>query len=127
MQQSYDWNEVVERKPKGYVELNNGKEVIHGPIQEVRVDDMDNLHIITKWLVRMSLDDMGIPITGKWEVMSQGPKDLGPWPTFMLPYVIENTPEKGPRVRFGTNILYLEMVEGVDPSTVEGLEAVETA
>jgi len=40
----------------------------------------------------------------------------------VVPFVIEDTPNKGPRVRFaGTNILYFNEVEGLNPARVEGL------
>lgn len=128
MQQRYDWNEVIELKPQGYLELNNGKEVIHGPIQEITVDEMDFVHIRVKWAVKQELGEFGIPTGDGWDVHSNEPIEIGAFPNFVFTFVIEETPEKGPRVRFGgTNILYLNQVEGVDPSTVKGLEVVETA
>ena len=36
-----DWSIIVERKPQGYVELNDGKVALYGPIQNVSIDDND--------------------------------------------------------------------------------------
>lgn len=122
MQQS-DWNVIVERKPLGYVELNDGKVAVYGPIQNVTVDDNDIVHIKTKWAIKRGLGEFGMPIT-KWEVVSNEPTNFINFPNFMVPFEIEDTPEKGPRARFGFSIIYFNDVQKVDPSEVDGLRVV---
>jgi hypothetical protein len=116
----HDWKEAVERNPKGYVELNNGKEALHGPVESVKIDDMDFVAINVKWAAKIKLGEMGLP-SGEWEAVSSTPMVIALFPNFAVPFEFEDTPEKGPRVRFGLNILYLDEVEGLDPSKVKGL------
>ena len=114
-----DWQEVVDRKPKGYLELNNGERVIHGPIEDIAIDESDFVVITLKWAARMELND-GIP-GGGWRVAEEKDKKAI-FPNLVVPFVIEDTPNKGPRVRFaGANILYFNEVEGLNPARVEGL------
>ena len=114
-----DWQEVVDRKPKGYLELNNGERVIHGPIEDIAIDESDFVVITLKWAARMELND-GIP-GGGWRVAEEKDKKAI-FPNLVVPFVIEDTPGKGPRVRFaGANILYFNEVEGLNPARVEGL------
>ncbi len=114
-----DWQEVVKREPKGYVELNNGERVLHGPIESVKINGNNMVVIILKWFAKVSLGCHGLP-EGDWEVAENEPIIF---PNSIVPFVIENTPEKGDRVRFkGTNILYFNKVDGLDPSKVRGLE-----
>ena len=114
-----DWQEVVDRKPKGYLELNNGERVIHGPIEDIAIDESDFVVITLKWAARMELNG-GIP-SGRWVVAEEKDKEAI-IPNLVVPFVIEDTPNKGPRVRFaGTNILYFNEVEGLNPARVEGL------
>jgi len=114
-----DWQEVVDRKPKGYLELNNGERVIHGPIESIVIDGSDFVVITLKWAARMELND-GIP-GGGWRVAEEKDKKAI-FPNLVVPFVIEDTPSKGPRMRFaGANILYFNEVEGLNPARVEGL------
>ena len=116
-----DWQEVVDRQPKGDVELNDGKRVLHGPIKDIRITEGDNVEINLKWVARAELGQLGIPV-GNWRVGKDEEKRIV-FPNIVVPYVIEDTPEKGPRVRFaGANILYFNEVEGLDPSKVEGFK-----
>jgi len=115
-----DWNEIAERKPQGYIELNDGKFAVHGPIESVIVTEDDMVQIRVKWLAKITLGGHGIP-TGNWKAIENTPTVLTEFPNLVAPFVIENTPEKGPRARFGANILYFNRVEGIDPSKVEGL------
>ncbi len=104
-----DWQVVVDRSPKGYVELNNGKHIYYGPVDRVEVID-DNVEIFVQWAAKKQLDRHGIPV-GKWEVTSREPSRLIKIPNNTAPFVIESTPEKGDRVRFGmVNILYFDQV-----------------
>ncbi len=115
-----DWQEVVDRQPKGYVELSDGKRVIHGPIENMQINEGDFVVINLKWVARAELDKVGLP-SGSWKVAEDREKAVV-FPNIVVPYVIEDTPEKGPRVRFaGRNILYFNEVDGLDPSKVEGL------
>jgi hypothetical protein len=63
----------------------------------------------------------GIP-NGEWVAASSEPVIF---PNLMVPYEEEST-EKGPRIRFGLNILYLNEVESLDPARVRGLVIPET-
>jgi hypothetical protein len=114
-----DWKEVVELNPQGYLELNDGKRVVHGPIKSIEIDKVDYVLIELEWAATIALGDLGIQ-QGDWEVI----KPLEPviFENFTVPFLIEDTPEKGPRVRFaGLNILYINKVEGIDPSKVKGM------
>ena len=116
-----DWNIVVDKKPQGYVALNDGRVEVYGPVQAVNVDDNGTVHIETKWAIKRGLGEFGIPVT-QWEVVSNTPTDFIQFPNLVVPFVIEDTPDKGPRVRFGgLHILYFNDVHKVDPSKVEGL------
>jgi hypothetical protein len=117
MDTKVDWQEIVDKKPKGYLELQNDQHVVHGPIESVELGDDDIVIIKLKWTAEMKKEN-GIP-TFEWKAMTNKPFAF---PNLTVPFVIEETPEKGPRVRFGLNILYLNAVEGLDPATVEGLE-----
>lgn len=122
-----DWNTVAERKPQGYIELNNGKEAVYGPIESVSVDSTDWVELKVKWAIKRPLGEMGIPAgDGKWQVVSNVPTTILEFPNFIMPFEIEDTPEKGPRARFGLSILYFNDVHKVDPSKVEGLQLAST-
>ncbi|MEK0369487.1 MAG: hypothetical protein QQN62_07795, partial [Nitrosopumilus sp.] len=72
-----------------------------------------------KWSAEVSLREHEIP-EGNWTAIKNQPIIF---PNLMAPFVIENTPEKGERVRFNnTNILYFNKIDGLDPSKVDGLE-----
>jgi hypothetical protein len=116
-----DWNEVIELTPKGYVELNDGKTATHGPLESIRINDEDWVEIRLKWRAQVPLGGpAGLP-QGNWKVAPNDEPIM--FPNLVIPFVIEPTPFKGPRVRFGTtNILYIEPIEGLDPSQVEGLK-----
>ncbi|GEM_PF-2485029 len=113
-----DWSEVVARNPKGYMEVQTGGRVIHGPVEKVELIEAEELLIITlKWAASMPTMDQ--PGFGKW--VAAPFQRVHRFSTFHMPFVIESTPEKGDRVRFGLNIIYFDPVDGVDPSKVEGL------
>ncbi len=116
-----DWTQVVERKPRGYVELNDGKRAMHAPIESIEINETDSVVITFKWCAEVELGPpLGLPI-GEWRLIVNEPLIF---PNFMVPYEIEDTPTKGPRVRFsGTNILYFSAdAEGLDPARVVGLQ-----
>jgi hypothetical protein len=114
-----DWKRVVNLNPKGYLELNNGKRVIHGPIESIQITNTNDVEIRLKWAATIELNQSCLPI-GSWR---KGPDNskIVIFPNFVIPFEIEETPEKGPRVRFGTNILYIDEIKGLDPKRVEGL------
>jgi hypothetical protein len=114
-----DWNEVVERKPQGYVEFNDGRTATHGPLESIEIDEADFVVIRLKWRAQVELGAAGMPI-GDWTAVANEEPIM--FPNFTVAYEIEGTPEKGPRVRFGLNIIYFNRVEGLDPSRVVGLE-----
>ncbi len=117
-EEEFDWSRVIALAPQGYLELNDRVRVIHGPIASMSIDEMDWVVITLKWAARMPYP--GQLGCGTWK---SSPEDKTVrFPNFMLPFVVELTPEKGPRVRFAaTNILYFSNVPGLDPSKVEGL------
>ncbi len=119
----HDWNLVAERKPKGYIELNNLEEAIYGPIESLSVDDSDFVVIKVRWSIKRKLGEHGIP-PGDWEVISNVPCILVLFPNLIIPFEIEETPNKGPRVRFRSNVLYFNDVHKVYVSDVEGLHPV---
>ena len=118
----FDWRRVAEREPKGYLELRTEKMVIHGPVESLKVNEDDMVVITLKWAARSApLDKPGF---GKWK---NSPEDREVvFPNVVVPYVIETTPEKGERVRFGLSMLYFDPVPGLDPAKVQGLELDET-
>lgn len=120
-----DWQKVVDREPKGYLELNDGKRILHGPIESILITGEDFVEIRLKWAATITLSNHNLPI-GKWQRASEENKTVL-FPNLVVPFEFEQTPEKGPRVRFGFNILYLNEVEGLDPSKVEAMEPAPTA
>ena len=116
----YDWQEVVSQDPKGYVELNDGKRLLHGPIKSIRITTtgIDFVEIRLKWTARMPLAKSGLR-DGEWEAV---PNNLITFPNLAVPFLIESMPGKGKRVRFGLNLLYFDDIPGVDPRLVKGLE-----
>jgi hypothetical protein len=120
----HDWQQVVDKKPLGYAELNDSNMAVYGPVASIEIDkDIDFVHINVKWAIKRPLGQHGIPTgKGKWIVVSNTPICIAQFPNFVVPYVFENTPEKGPRVRFSLgSIIYLNDVQKVRPEEVEGL------
>jgi hypothetical protein len=118
-----NWAEVVTLNPQGYVEMNDGKRLVHGPIKGIEIDGTDNVLIELEWAATCLLGATGLPVSDEWQLVT--PLQPVVFPNFVVPFLIEDTPEKGPRVRFGgLNILYINKVEGIDPSKVKGLQAV---
>lgn len=122
----YDWQEVVDLEPKGYLEIQDptaGK-VFHGPVERVSIDEDDFVRIQLKWAAEMGL--IGTSTFGTWKY-NPDLKEVT-FPNLVVPFVLENTPEKGRRVRFKVvNIIYLNKVEGIDPVNVEGFPAEKLA
>jgi hypothetical protein len=120
-----DWRIVADLKPMGYAEVRpmvgEGETpyVLHGPVGKVVVNDLDFVEIHFEWLARMPLTAQGVP-DGSWGAANSMQPQI--FPNLVVPFVFEETPEKGPRVRFGLNILYLNEVPGIDPAEVKGLE-----
>jgi hypothetical protein len=119
-----DWEDVASLNPKGDLEIQRRDQgdVIRGPLESITVDDHDNVVIKLKWAARMPTP--GNPGFGTWEVAADEYRIIS-FPNLVMPYVVEDTPEKGRRVRFGLNILYLEStpeVNTLDPKRVNGLK-----
>lgn len=112
-----DWEEVVKRDPKGYAEFQNQERILHGPIESVSIDRFDMVHIKLKWAATMA--PPGKPGFGEWRSAPKRREVV--FPNLVVPFVFEQTPQKGERVRFGLNILYLDAIKGLDPAKVEGL------
>lgn len=118
-----DWEFVAHLtpQPQGYVEIRAGaKKIFHGPAKSVVVNDDDLVEIHFHWLACNTLDDMGIPPLGGWTVAHPSANPVI-FQNLFLPFVFEDTPEKGPRIRFGHSIMYLDKVPGLDPAKVAGL------
>lgn len=118
--QRYDWREVVDLNPQGYLEIQDSKTntVIHGPVERVFIDDGDFVHIELKWCAQMGLP--GTPTFGRWKYKPDL-KDVT-FPNLIAPFELQETPQKGKRICFScVNLLYLERVEGLNPAQVEGL------
>jgi len=116
----FDWQIVVDREPKGYVEINDGKMCIHGPLKDISIDEMDFVKIELRWAAIVKLGEFGIP-AGEWEAFDV---TLFQFMNLVVPFVIEDTPEKGERVRWGVgSLIYFDEVEdNVDPTKIEGLK-----
>jgi len=121
-QEGYDWHQVVGLNPKGYLELNNGEEALYGPIQSVTInEDLDFVELRLKWAAKRPLENTGVP-RGDWVPVSGEPFMVASFPNFVVPFVFETTPSKGPRIRFGPmSMLYIEDVSKLDPAEVKGL------
>jgi len=113
----FDWREVVDLQPKGYLEMQGGGIVIHGPIDSVSIDEFDSVRIKLKWAAEMGA--LMTPDFGKWKNSPENTEVV--FPNFVAPFVFEDMPGKGARVQFGLNILYIEPVNGLNPAEVEGL------
>ena len=89
-----DWNDVVEMKPKGYLELNNGEQAVHGPLESIVVDDMDWVVITLKWRAVIPLvGGIGAPdFSVGWKVADNS--EPFRMPNFVMPFIVEPTPEK---------------------------------
>lgn len=128
MRQKRDWSEVVDRNPRGYVELNNGEKATYGPISRVAfLPDTDSVGIWVKWAAEVPLGEHGRH-SNDWRAVDRDSSEpLLVIPNLVVPFVIEPTVEKGDRVRFGgTSILFIDPVEKLKPEDVEGLERVAT-
>ena len=119
--EQYDWEIVGPLNPTGYAELRSadGKTLFHGPVKEIRVNDSDFVEVHFHWLAMVPLSEIGFP-DGDWEA---APPEANPlvFPNLMLPFQFEETPGKGPRIRFGLNIIYLDAVSKLQPADVKGL------
>lgn len=121
-EERYDWQEVENLAPKGYCEIQDlaRRLVYHGPVEKVSVGQNDDLVTIElKWVAQMGLP--GSPTFGEWTKAPDANKMII-FPNLIVPFLIEETPEKGKRVRFGYNLIYINAIEGVDPKTVKGLD-----
>lgn len=117
----FDWQKVLDRNPQGYCETQDQRAgcVYHGPIESVKINEMDFVVIRRKWVAQMPLPDK--PGFGRWKKGPDEAKEVL-FPNFVVPFIIEPTPQKGYRVRFGLNLIYLDQISGIDPRAVEGLE-----
>ena len=117
----YDWQEVVDIHPQGYLEIQSIEMgiIVHGPIESIFVDEFDFVIIKLKWAAQMGM--MGRSSFMKWKNSPHNKTIM--FPNLMVPFVVDDTLDKGKRVRFmAVNILYVDPVEGLDPSRIEGLE-----
>lgn len=119
MVQIRDWNSVVEAKPVGYVELNDGKTLLHGPVESVTVVD-GIVYITVKWLAKMALDPLFGTPAECWTAVSSRPIVVERFRNFTRPFTMESS-NKGPCVRWGgTNIIYCNDIRGLNPKNIKG-------
>lgn len=117
----YDWQKAVALNPKGDFEhQGQGNTIIRGPIKSLTVNGNDSVVVELEWAAEMP--QPGQEGFGTWKVST---KTTFSFPNLVMPYVVEETPEKGDRIRMGTTIFYIERLEGIntlDPTKVEGLK-----
>ena len=89
-------------------------------MESVTIDGADFVHIQLKWAATSQAPPH--PGFGRW-INAPDKKEVV-FPNLLMPFVFEEIPEKGPRVRFGLNILYINPIEGLPASRVEGLDLV---
>lgn len=109
MTEERDWQKVVDLDPRGYVELNDHKKIIHGPIERVSIDKNDLVHIKMLWAATIDLAPLGIPKFGSVWQKAEGDDLI--LPNLLIPFVIEQTPQKGDRIRFGLNLIYIDPIK----------------
>ncbi len=105
--EEYDWCSVVrEFNPQGYCEIQNPVDgiVIHGPVEGMTVAE-GMVYIRMKWVAKTGLP--GQPSFGKWTRAAERFKVIT-FPDITTPFTLEATVEKGQRIRFGTNIIYID-------------------
>jgi hypothetical protein len=51
-----DWNIITKKKPRGYVELNDTKEAVYGPIESITIDNNGIVELKVKWAVKRRWD-----------------------------------------------------------------------
>ncbi len=113
--QRHDWNEVLEKFKKGYLESQDQEKgiVIHGQVKKIEINEMDWVVITLHWVAQMGLpgrNGFGNWIRGSEECLTIS------FPNFVVPFIIQDSPEKGERVLFsGTQILYLNFDSPLDP------------
>lgn len=111
---SIDWQEVIDLNPRGYCEIQDHEKgiVLHGPVESITLLDHDEtVSIKMKWIAQMGLP--GRPDFGKW-VKAPIEKNEFIFPNYLIPFVVEPTEEKGDRIRFDLNIIYIEPTEESD-------------
>lgn len=119
----FDWNKVVEMNPRGYMEVQNIEKglVFHGPVDKIEITDEDFVRILYKWVAQNGTLESGK--FGEW-VKAPDEHKLLVFPNLMVPFRIENTLEKGKRIRFlSLNIIYIDDVHStVTPDKVKDLD-----
>jgi hypothetical protein len=115
MENHYDWTEVVELHPSGYCEMQDPQQplVYHGDVESIGIVSQGTVVITLKWVLQMGTP--GSSEYGKWKQAPEALKRIV-FPNYLIPFVIEGTPEKGRRIRFGLNIIYLATKSSLDPS-----------
>lgn len=117
----HDWGLVTELDPKGECELQgDGPSIIRGPIKTILVDKRDYVVVELEWAAEMPKP--GERGFGTWRMSNE---TTFRFPNFVVPYVLEDTPEKGDRIRFGTCFMFMKRLEGVntlDTSKIEGFQ-----
>ncbi len=107
-----DWQTIIDLKPHGYAEIRNPENTLMtaGVIESIEIDEGDNVVITLSNSGCFPLDpQMGLPDFEKVWIENETPQLS--FPNFMVPFSIQNTPEKGKRVMFGLNLFYLENTE----------------
>lgn len=114
----FEWHFAEELEPKGYCELNNGTTIMHGPVKSLTIDDDDMVVLELEWAAVCRLNAIGMP-QGEWQLLPGQHKVA--FPNHTVPFEIEDTPEKGQRIRFGLNIIYVTEQTTMDPAKLPSL------
>jgi hypothetical protein len=92
------------------------------PIKSIIVDESDNVVIELEWTAEMPKP--GQPGFGTWRMSSHTKMQF---PNLVVPYVLEDTPEKGDRIRFAAaSIIFVERIEGVNTLDTSKIENFQT-
>ena len=110
-----DWQEVIDMDPRGYLQLNDGERLLHGPIENIRLYLRNSfVEIRLKWSA-MAIIGGSDPGHG-WRLVKNEPVKFPNG----VPFVIDDT-MKGKRVRFGDiHILYINECSAEIPSDLIG-------
>lgn len=106
----FDWQVIADKTPQGYLQMYPAEgRLIHAPVESLTINQGDNVVITTSWQAEVPVNSLGMP-TSRWARRSTN--DPITFPNLVIPFTIQETPEKGPRVffttQYGPGFIYLE-------------------
>jgi hypothetical protein len=129
-----NWQDVTKLSTKGFVELNNRKQIICGPFNNIALKPDDTrfhkhysgIIFYLEWAAKRTVH-LGRPV-GDWEILSHVPCEAvtSKVPTPTVPLILEET-AYGKRIRWGINFIYLERSDILNPKDVKGFVFPERA